>query len=84
LSKLTETGRPIDELLGNILGVAVGASVNYAQASVHVIDFYLDDAREKERKHIVQLCNSKDAQSAELLLGYVREAMRTLLLAVYW
>jgi hypothetical protein len=76
LSKLTETGRPIDELLGNILGVAVGASVNYAQASVHVIDFYLDDAREKERKHIVQLCNSKDAQSAELLLGYVREAMR--------
>jgi linoleate 10R-lipoxygenase len=66
----------MDELIGNILGVAVGSSVNYAQASVHVIDFYLDDAREKERKHIVQLCSSQDAQSAELLVGYVREGMR--------
>jgi hypothetical protein len=63
-------------LLGNILGVAVGASVNYAQAAVHVIDFYLDDAREKERSHIIQLVNSQDAESTELLRGYVCEAMR--------
>jgi linoleate 10R-lipoxygenase len=79
LSKLTETGRPIAELVGNILDVAVGSSVNLAQASVHVVDFYLDDAQEKERKHIIQLCNSNDAQSAELLRGYVCEAMRTFL-----
>ena len=74
MSKLTETGRPLDELLGNILGVAVGASVNYAQAAVHVIDFYLD--REKECAHIIDLAHSKDAASAELLRGYVCEAMR--------
>jgi len=66
----------LDELLGNILGVAVGASVNYAQASVHVIDFYLDDARAKEREHIVQLSNGEGSESAELLRGYVCEAMR--------
>jgi linoleate 10R-lipoxygenase len=77
LSKLAETGRPLDQLVGNILGVAVGASVNYAQAAVHVIDFYFDDAREKERKHIIELSNSKDAKSDELLRGYVCEAMRT-------
>jgi hypothetical protein len=83
LSKLTETGRPVDELLGNILGVAVGASVNYAQASVHVIEFYLDSAREKEYNHIVQLSKNSDAQSAELLRGYVCEAMRALCPIIY-
>jgi len=76
LEKLTETGRPIDELLGNILGVAVGASVNYAQASVHVIDFYLDEARKDHYDNIVKLSKSNDAASAELLRGYVCEAMR--------
>ena len=24
------TGRPLDQLLGNVLGIAVGSSVNYA------------------------------------------------------
>ncbi|KAG6917742.1 hypothetical protein DXG01_001280 [Tephrocybe rancida] len=76
LSSLTATGRPIDELLGNILGVAVGACVNYAQAAVNVIDFYLDEARTEERKAIVSLVNSKDAQTDVLLRGYVCEAMR--------
>jgi hypothetical protein len=77
LSRLAETNRPADELVGCILGIAVGSSVNLAQAAVHVIDFYLEDAQEKERKHIIQLCNSNDAQSAELLRGYVCEGMRT-------
>ncbi|KAG6916804.1 hypothetical protein DXG01_005269 [Tephrocybe rancida] len=76
LSSLTATGRPIDELLGNILGVAVGACVNYAQAAVNVIGFYLDDARAEERKAIVELVNSKGAQTDALLRGYVCEAMR--------
>ena len=76
LSKLTESGRPLDELLGNILGVAVGASVNYAQAAVHVVAFYLDEARAKEKEHIVQLVNRNDTESATLLRGYVCEAMR--------
>jgi linoleate 10R-lipoxygenase len=76
LSALAATGQPLDELLSNIVDVATGASVNYAQAAAHVVDFYLDDARAKERQHIVQLVNSKDTQSAELLRGYVCEAMR--------
>ncbi|KAG5644792.1 hypothetical protein DXG03_007613 [Asterophora parasitica] len=76
LSKLAENGRPLDELLGNILGVAVGASVNYAQAAVNVINFYLDDARANERAHIVELVNQEGPQSAALLRGYVCEAMR--------
>jgi len=61
LSKLTGTGRPLDELVGNIIGVAVGASVNHAQAAVNVIDFYLDDSRTSERKHIVELIHNTDS-----------------------
>ena len=76
LSKLAESKRPTDELLGNILGVAVGACVNYAQAAVHVVNFYLDDARAKERAVIVDLVKKTDEASGELLRGYVREAMR--------
>ncbi|KAG6830523.1 hypothetical protein H0H87_007821, partial [Tephrocybe sp. NHM501043] len=76
LSALTATGRPIDELLGNILGVAVGACVNYAQAAVNVIDFYLDDARAEEKEAIVELVNSKAPENDALLRGYVCEAMR--------
>ena len=60
----------------SVIGVAVGASVNYAQASVQIIDFYLDDARAQEREHIVQLVQAKDTESAALLRGYICEAMR--------
>jgi linoleate 10R-lipoxygenase len=45
-------------------------------AAVHVVDFYLDDAREKERSHIFQLVRKKDPAADQLLQGYVREAMR--------
>ena len=67
LSKLFKTNRPIDEFIGNILGVAVGACVNYAQAAVNVIDFYPDDSRVKERKHIVELFHSTDPNADALL-----------------
>ena len=83
LKSLGDTGRPTDELLGNILGLAVGASANYAQAAVHVVDFYLDDARAKERAEIVKLVDVGDEKSTELLRGYVREAMRMFLQVLF-
>ncbi|KAF9477868.1 heme peroxidase [Pholiota conissans] len=76
LSKLTENGRPIDQCVGLILGLAVGSSVNFAQAAVHVVDFYLDDERAKERAQIIKLVNMNDQKSNELLRGYVCEALR--------
>lgn len=41
-----------------------------------MIDFYLDDARAKERAQILQLVKKTDSASVELLNGYVREGMR--------
>ncbi|KAJ7340010.1 heme peroxidase, partial [Mycena albidolilacea] len=76
LSRLAATGRPMNELVANVMGIAVGSSVNYAQAAVHVIDFYLDDARQHERAQILKLVHLNDEKSTDLLRGYVREAMR--------
>ncbi|KAG6890061.1 hypothetical protein C0992_003159 [Termitomyces sp. T32_za158] len=75
LSALTATGRPVDELIGNIISIAI-AAVGFAHAAVNVIDFYLADARTEERKAIVELVKNKGPQSETLLSGYVREAMR--------
>ncbi|TFK61199.1 heme peroxidase [Pluteus cervinus] len=76
LSKLSDTGRPINELVAMVVGLAVGSSVNYAQGAVHVIDFYFDDVREKERLAILKLVQLESAENTELIRGYVREAMR--------
>lgn len=45
-------------------------------AAVHVIDFYLDEAHEQERIQIIKLVQGDASKSTDLLLGYVREAMR--------
>jgi len=73
---MARSGQPRDGLLDSILGFAVGVSVLHAHAAVRVVDFYLDEARDQEKSHIVELVNKKDAGSAALLRGYVREAMR--------
>lgn len=52
--------------------------------AVHVVDFYLDDARTKERNEIVRLAQKDDAQSTELLQGYVREAMSGSSVGISW
>lgn len=74
--RLGATGRPVDQLIGNLMGIAVGASVNHGHAAVNVIDFYLDPARQAEKDDIVRLVKNPSADSDTLLLGYVDEAMR--------
>ncbi|KAJ7443813.1 heme peroxidase [Mycena latifolia] len=76
LSKLCETGRPVNELVGAVISLAVGSCLDQAQAAVHVIDFYLDDARKEERLEILHLVQKDDSESTEMLRGYVREGMR--------
>ncbi|KAK0439191.1 heme peroxidase [Armillaria borealis] len=76
LTNLTASGRPMRDLAANVIGLAVGSSVNYAQAVSHIVDFYLDDSRAAERAALIAVCKRNDAKSSELLKGYVREAMR--------
>ncbi|KAJ8508992.1 hypothetical protein ONZ45_g8792 [Pleurotus djamor] len=76
LSRIAESGRPVDELLGNILGVAVGSSTNFSQAVAQVVDFFLHETRSALKDKIMFLLDQNDEPSNELLQGYVREAMR--------
>ncbi|THH01371.1 hypothetical protein EW026_g1293 [Hermanssonia centrifuga] len=76
LGKLAESGRPHRELVGEVIGLSVGSSMNYAQTVAQVVDFYLDDARSQEFAAIKALAARDDAASMELLCGYVYEARR--------
>lgn len=49
---------------------------HHSTGAVHVIDFYLDEARDHERHQIINLVHREDEKCQKLLLGYVREAMR--------
>ncbi|KAI0071441.1 heme peroxidase [Panus rudis PR-1116 ss-1] len=75
LRKIAETGRPIDELVAQVIGLAISSAVNFAQVA-HVVDFYLDDERARERAEIISLVDKTDETSKELLRGYAREAER--------
>ncbi|KAH8111877.1 heme peroxidase [Phellopilus nigrolimitatus] len=76
LANLAASGRPTRDLVACVIGLAVGSSVNYAQAVAQVVDFYLDDSRAAERAQLVAACARDDKKGAELLRGYVREGMR--------
>jgi hypothetical protein len=41
-----------------------------------VVDFYLSEEHERERVEVLELVTREEAASEELLLGYVREALR--------
>ncbi|MCV2423659.1 hypothetical protein LNV47_24045 [Paucibacter sp. DJ4R-1] len=73
---LLASKKAINDLVALILGLAVGSSVNYAQATCQMVDFYMDASRKKEFDHIVQLASKNDAESTQLLVGYYREAAR--------
>ena len=74
MARLAESGRPVKEVVAEIVGLSVGSSVNYAQALAQVVDFYLDEARAKELAEIKVLITKTDEASKERLRGYVREA----------
>ena len=45
---------------------------------VQVVDFYMDESRERERAEITRLAyeDSDDPEQQALLVGYVREGLR--------
>ncbi|EPS97159.1 hypothetical protein FOMPIDRAFT_95975 [Fomitopsis schrenkii] len=78
LARLAASGRPMDELVACVIGLAVGSSVNFAQAAAQVVDFYMREDRSEERAALIAGCCAPDgdAKAMERVRGYVREAMR--------
>lgn len=73
------TGKDDTELANDILSVAIGTSVEYSQAIVNVINFYLLEENAYFRRDIEALCRSSSPEAAAVLEGYVREALRMFL-----
>ncbi|EJU03113.1 linoelate diol synthase [Dacryopinax primogenitus] len=70
--------RPVKELAYNVLGVSVASAANFAHATVHVVNLYLEDKYKAARDDIVRIAELEHygPQEEKLLEGYVREAMR--------
>jgi len=76
LTNLANSGMARDQLAPSAIMLALCTSVNFAHAAVLVVDFYLKDEQERERVELLRLVNREDAESKELILAHVREAMR--------
>ena len=66
----------VDVLTYNVFGICVASTANWAMAATHVVNFYLDDARAEQKKHIEELVRKTSPDAAALLEGYAREALR--------
>jgi len=73
LSHLAASGRPMDELVACVVGLAVGSSVNVSQALAQVVDLYLQPQYAADFEMLKQACR---AGNTERVRGYVREGMR--------
>ncbi|KAI0752622.1 heme peroxidase [Daedaleopsis nitida] len=76
LAKFATSKAPRDEIVADILGLAVSSSVSLAKTVSQVVDFYLADERTTERAEVVRLAGTNDEADLHLLRGYVREAQR--------
>ncbi|KZO96936.1 heme peroxidase [Calocera viscosa TUFC12733] len=70
--------RPVKELAYNVLGVSVASAANFAHATVHVVNMYLEDKYKAARDDIIRIANLPHygPDDERRLEGYVREAMR--------
>jgi len=75
-SQLFAGGRSEEEVAEILFAISVGATSEYSQAMIHVLNLYLEPEFAVEAEEIKLLANSKEVNSAELLEGYVREALR--------
>ena len=74
MARLAEGNRTVHDVVSEVVGLACGSSMNFAQAIAQIVDFYLDPARSAELADIKRLVTKNDPVSNERLKGYSREA----------
>ncbi|GLB41098.1 putative animal haem peroxidase [Lyophyllum shimeji] len=69
---------PNEELSAYVFAAVVPTVAHFSQAIAHVVDFYLDKDKQRERAHIVELATSvgQNPDSVNKIMTYVREALR--------
>jgi linoleate 10R-lipoxygenase len=77
LTKAQGADKETDELAASILAEVVATAPLYSSALAHVIEFYLDDGRARERADIAVIAAEPHSAAAEAkLVKYIREALR--------
>ncbi|KAF8519048.1 linoleate diol synthase [Hysterangium stoloniferum] len=76
MQKLVASKKSRDEVVNNVFAVVLLSSVEYAQALVNVVAFYLDGEGATHRKNIETLATVTGPAADAQLRGYVREALR--------
>jgi hypothetical protein len=71
------TGFSNKELAAQAFSAVVPTAAHFSQAIAHVVNFYLDDDKQKERDEIVRLASAScDKEAVVKIMAYVREALR--------
>ncbi|KIJ55788.1 hypothetical protein M422DRAFT_152180 [Sphaerobolus stellatus SS14] len=76
LQKLAESKKPKEEIANHALSLALIAGVEYSQALVNVVNFYLDKDNAEHARNISSIAKSNDPTADAVLQAYVREALR--------
>ncbi|KAF8512919.1 linoleate diol synthase [Gautieria morchelliformis] len=76
IKKLSASKRPRDELANDVFSVVLLASVEFAQALVHVVNLYLNEEHRQHLTSIMALAKTPGAAADAQLQGYAREALR--------
>ncbi|KAH8919482.1 cytochrome P450 CYP6004A2 [Atractiella rhizophila] len=74
--ELMKSGRSSHDLACNCLGSIIPLAGNITQQSALIVDLYLQDGFEEEKKRICQLAFADTKEADEELIGYIREGMR--------
>jgi hypothetical protein len=79
LKRVSERGSNFttEELAAQVFFALVPTAAHFSQVIAHVVDFYLDDDKRKERDEIVKLASVLgDNEAVGKVMDYVREALR--------
>lgn len=71
------TGASVKVVAASVAAAIIPTSALFSQAIAHVVNFYIDDDRKKERDEIVRLTSKSalDEEATRKVMGYVHEAL---------
>ncbi|KAF7972285.1 hypothetical protein HWV62_18532 [Athelia sp. TMB] len=67
---------PPGQIAASLFAEVVPTAAIYSKAIAHIVNFYLDDSRAKERANIVALAGERTEDASKKIMVYAREAIR--------
>jgi len=78
LTRVLRAGKDFttEELAAHLFAAVVPTAAHFSQIIAHVVNFYIDSDKRKEREEIVKLASIRDKEAVAKIMVYVREALR--------